>query len=282
MRIRLPGNYLPLTGGTLTGNLFFGTNSLVFIGGRIYEEGAAALAFRNLLDTAYYPVKLSDARLSGSVIMDSTPGNIGSASQDGYVVTLRVRDTGVGLANVARLVGAALAYLELTRPATCLPQEYLATLVEGQFGYHSTSKRMWYKDNAGIKPIPTLVAAASANLRNSNDASKATASTTYVKVKEIKLVEPLAGVRIAFNANETEAAGTGYARIYKNGVAVGTERNFGASQTFTEDLTGFVAGDLLQIYAHGTAGTNVNVYFLRLYYDLSIVPTAVSAANQDP
>ena len=46
-----------------------------------------------------------------------------------------------------------------------------------------------------------------------------------------------------------------YGRIYKNGVAFGTERATYGTDTFTEDLT-FAAGDNLQLYCKKDVGTS--------------------------
>jgi len=92
-------------------------------------------------------------------------------------------------------------------------------------------------------------------------------SATYVKAKELYI--PGAGtLRIAFDLvpGTTSAA---YGRIYQNGVAVGTERSVaggGAETNFSEDIAGWVAADLLQIYIHrGATAEAVSVNDLKIY-----------------
>ncbi len=83
------------------------------------------------------------------------------------------------------------------------------------------------------------------------------ADAAYTKVKEIK-VGRSGSYRIRFDLACAAAAGTAYGRIYKNGVAIGTERSKVADvnyTTYTEDFTGIVLGDLIQLYAK-SAGVN--------------------------
>jgi len=81
-------------------------------------------------------------------------------------------------------------------------------------------------------------------------------STSYVKAAEKKI--NFSGVlRIPFYIY-VDAAGTGYGRIYRNGVAVGTERSSTDTTpgtAFTEDIAGWSAGDLVQLYIKHSAGT---------------------------
>jgi L-arabinose isomerase len=53
--------------------------------------------------------------------------------------------------------------------------------------------------------------------------------------------------------------------------------------TMSEDLTYFETGDLIQIYAKISNATyTAYVRNFRLYYDVAIDTTALSATNQDP
>ena len=65
--------------------------------------------------------------------------------------------------------------------------------------------------------------------------------------------------RILFQAT-IAAAETGYARIYRNGSAVGTLQTLpggGGWGSWEEDIAGWKKGDLLQIYSHSTAGAHM-------------------------
>jgi hypothetical protein len=80
--------------------------------------------------------------------------------------------------------------------------------------------------------------------------SKNTTSLSYVKLKEI--VMNVSGTfRISFNLSCPDGNGiiTAYGRIYKNGIAYGTEQSTLSTipTNFTQDLS-FVNGDLVQLY----------------------------------
>lgn len=73
---------------------------------------------------------------------------------------------------------------------------------------------------------------------------------------------------ITFTQEEVSNSGTSYARIYRNGVAVGAERsaNHGASpKTSSEIISGWVNGDHLQIYGYHNVGGTMKVYAMKIY-----------------
>lgn len=81
-----------------------------------------------------------------------------------------------------------------------------------------------------------------------SNAPGSTSSTSYVKFKEIQL-DRAGTLRIYF-----EISGSGSSsRIYRNGSAVGTARS--GPGAFTEDISGWSAGDLVQIYVRVSNGT---------------------------
>lgn len=82
---------------------------------------------------------------------------------------------------------------------------------------------------------------------------QSTISSTYVKVAEIMI--PASGVlSVAFTLAPTYSANPAFGRIYVNGVATGTERTTTnvSGVTYTEDISGLAAGDLIQIYSRLT------------------------------
>ena len=148
-----------------------------------------------------------------------------------------------------------------------------------------------------IDLLPTEDFVASDNVKNSNDDQKTKSSATYVKVKEIKLNEDLPACRIYFGGKASAGAGDCYFRIYKNGVAIGTERqnNDMTYDYWSEDFTNFVIGDLIQIYTKSSTESPTYVQNFRFEYDRSIltirgltlstpltVTTAILVTNQDP
>jgi len=100
-----------------------------------------------------------------------------------------------------------------------------------------------------------------------SNTSTSTTSTSYVKVKEIRAYR-IGSIRTTFLLSEA-GGGTAFGRIYKNGVAIGTERTTTSSTpvSFTEDFSGILVGDLIQLYIHDSGiGTT---YSIGLQYKVS-------------
>jgi hypothetical protein len=107
-----------------------------------------------------------------------------------------------------------------------------------------------------------------------NAAERTTVSAGYVKLKEIKIGR--AGTyRIKFTAKGVNS--TGWAKIYKNGSPVGTERippNNNYTE-YSEDISGWVVGDLVQVYGHGN-GSTIWAYIKDLKLEVSTPDEPVS------
>jgi len=121
---------------------------------------------------------------------------------------------------------------------------------------------------------PFLVPYPSNVLKASSDAVATEATTSYVKKKEITTPAyfPIVAFlnagkfRVVFELRNNGAT-SGEGRIYKNGVAVGTERTTTSAtfQVYTEDLD-FKKGDLIQLYAKRTgAAGQAEVQNFRIY-----------------
>jgi len=95
-----------------------------------------------------------------------------------------------------------------------------------------------------IKMMPTVTGL---NLVHSNDTSQNTVSTTYLKLKESIVL--FAGVlSVSFKLSSGYPANPAFAKIYVNGIAVGTERTTTGTVTYTEDIIDLEPGDLIQVY----------------------------------
>lgn len=136
-------------------------------------------------------------------------------------------------------------------------------------------------ENAVTSGKSDLTIVASETLRNSNDGLKTTVLATYTKIKEIKVNANLSACRVKFDGQRDPTEANAYGRVYKNGVALGTERElyFGTYATYSEDFTNFLVNDLIQIYAKTGTGAAF-VKNMRFYYDLGL--KAMSVTNQDP
>lgn len=109
----------------------------------------------------------------------------------------------------------------------------------------------------------------------SSDTERQTSSwNNYVKLKEIHIPKGIT-LRIKFSVAAAVNVGTAYAQIYRNGVAVGTERavTFGEGyKEFSEDISGWKPGDFVQIYAKVLNAAIARVKNFRIYGTLFYAP----------
>ena len=117
---------------------------------------------------------------------------------------------------------------------------------------------IWGHDHDGTNSKLVVLASQTAGnyLLIENAPSRIITGTTYVKYKEIR-VGVSGTFRIKFNIGRNGGAGTVYGKIYKNGVALGNEwtTTSDTNVDFSEDLGGFVPGDLVQVYCKAPGGT---------------------------
>jgi len=134
---------------------------------------------------------------------------------------------------------------------------------------------LWYSElNPYNMPNNTEVSADD-TLQYSNDSLEGTFSTTYVPLKTISVSSNLTGssvIRVSFQLECGGAPCTGSAegRIYKNGVAIGTERSTAGTVTYSEDImTSLSTTDTLAIYGKRTGGgsTVARIQNFRVYFD---------------
>ena len=110
---------------------------------------------------------------------------------------------------------------------------------------------------------------AGGTLFSSADNNQTTSSASYVKVKEIQMNRGGAGIRVKFELQQLYTSYRHYGQVYKNGVAIGTERidnsNTGAYTTWSQDFGSFVSGDLFQLYIKSDGGASCSIQNFRLY-----------------
>jgi len=120
-------------------------------------------------------------------------------------------------------------------------------------------------------------------LRRSDDEEESTTATTYVELKMIEF-DPegtinKAKLRIKFDLKRA-VTGKAYAQIYRNGVAIGTERWTQSFDyvTYTEDIHGWSVGDEIQLWAKGAeaGGAEAWVRNFRVYADIEEMTYAAS------
>ena len=113
-------------------------------------------------------------------------------------------------------------------------------------------------------------------LNVADDSLVAKVDLSYVKVKEIGLASG-GTIRVKFDLRPDSAPGTAYGRIYRNGGAVGTEQSEAAAvfDTKSEDIAGWSAQDLLQLYIKQAGGVSAEAKNLQLSADKFHIHTVV-------
>ena len=120
----------------------------------------------------------------------------------------------------------------------------------------------------------------------SHDAVAQSADTfDYNKLKTITLNLPLgtATLRVKFDAKDSVGGADGLARLYKNGVAVGTVREVIATYTtYSEDLE-FADGDTLELWAAKEVGHASRPFVKNLRVcSYGVLDASMSGANSTP
>lgn len=133
-----------------------------------------------------------------------------------------------------------------------------------------------------------MTKAASANLRNSHNAdAQHTGDTVYTKVKTITLSEGIKGtITVKFKIYRVGTGLTAYGKIYKNGVAIGTERESinedNPGEEFTENINfgTMEVGETIELWIRtNQAAQTCGGHDFRLYYDNIAIPVTVTVAN---
>lgn len=205
-------------------NVSIQTDGIVIDGLLMKQINANTIQIRDANDTLDRMITASDIKTSGNFIFWTNGGGLCANDLDDNYAVLKARENTVGLAEIARLQGAATPTFDIR-----------AGRLTGDFncnGYNIADRHL-----------------ASGNvIASSADTQQSTSNTTYTKVKEIET--SIGGTfRIKFDLWSSSSADTAYGQIYKNGSAFGTERTTTNTSptTFTEDLN-FEPGDLIQLY----------------------------------
>jgi hypothetical protein len=110
---------------------------------------------------------------------------------------------------------------------------------------------------------------ASDSLKKSLDTERTTTELAYILVKTYQ-IQREGIVRIKFDIAEVGGVGTAYGRIYKNGVATGTQQTTSdnAYSTKSEDLA-CVPGDIFSLYYYTSAADHAaKIRNYRFYWDV--------------
>ena len=206
----------------------------------------------------------------------STHANLSVAGTHGSAVAATVnklvhRDA-AGRSKFAAPAAAGEALIKGTRVTTA----ELPALID---------EKIWVGTGGNVEerdvPISRKVIASDL-LINSNNAEKGTTSTSYTKLKEVRLDDAFGNrIRVKFDLKWATAGAGAHGRIYRNGVAIGIAQS--AADTWvtkSEDLdsSSWISGDLIQIYVYSENDSyTASVKNMRFCYSPSIPVT-----NQDP
>ncbi|MCK4739735.1 MAG: hypothetical protein KAT46_07275 [Deltaproteobacteria bacterium] len=129
-----------------------------------------------------------------------------------------------------------------------------------------------HRHNGSDSALTTIDVSVDDYLSHSNDIERfktVATSGIYEKIKE-SLLRGEGTLRIKFEAYATTGSGGSYhAKIFRNGIEVGTEQILTSSYVeFSEDISGWSDGDLIQIYGRRVGGATILVQNLRLYGDV--------------
>jgi hypothetical protein len=135
--------------------------------------------------------------------------------------------------------------------------------------------------DANIRLSPLIAKAPSANIRNSHDSDVDWLPVVYEVRKTITLTNGLLGAqRFLFDLRTENASTTAYGRIYRNGVALGTEQSTTSTVfvTKSQDITqNWAPGDTVELWVKTSNGLNyAHVNNFRIAYDDAPIPTVVS------
>jgi len=160
-----------------------------------------------------------------------------------------------------------------------------ASLPDGSLYYETDTSLLkqvqsgvWVAITESVTPFPDATAGDTLEAFGSADTTRLGTGDTYVKVKEIKLGR--AGTfRIKFALRSISGGDTAYGLVYKNGAAVGTEQTVIGTipVTKSEDISGWSAGDLCQLYLkHQFAQPNAEGKEFRIYTAAPITNTVIT------
>lgn len=224
----LLNNYLPLTGGTMSGDINLAGNALKTSNLLLRQKDANSFEIRDSGDTDYKHIYLRSLIFSLAIVPCTTGQSLQAANLDNGTLLFLARDNGVGLVEIARLVGAADPYFQISKSLRFEPQASApGTLVEGM---------LWY--DAGNDNIQLRKAASTATLASRSPCTNQI-NTTW------------ASATITGTENKIDVTGHGVARYVHTGDGEGQascHTHIEIDGTTVWDLEGNVAKEIVIIF----------------------------------
>jgi hypothetical protein len=206
------------------------------------------------------PSKVSTAALTGTVA-------------DANLPTLSIAKGGTGQTTASAAANAILPISSYTEKTTLADDDVF--LIEDSAA--SNAKKKVKKSNLAAKLNVSSYATGTSITVGQALTERLGLTTSYVKKKDI-LVERSGVVQVSYDlrGHDGNPANGGFARIYVNDIAVGTEKEVFANSytTFTENIT-VNAGDHVQLYAKkessGATGAGVKNFYVKRAYTEYVV-----------
>ncbi len=110
-------------------------------------------------------------------------------------------------------------------------------------------------DGVNSKPIAGIPYVAGDVVLVPANTERMVSVAVMTKKKEIQMLRG-GELRLKFDLKSNSVQGLAYGQVYRNGIAVGALRSTASINyvTFSEDIAGWVIGDLAQLYIKATAG----------------------------
>jgi hypothetical protein len=125
----------------------------------------------------------------------------------------------------------------------------------------------------GLTMVATDVLKSSADTQRDSGGDS---NNTYTKKKEIT-IGATGSIRVKFELESSTSLYFAYGKVYKNGSPIGTERSTKGVEIFSEDFSGIIPTDKIQLYIHnyndGGSGNTARCRNFRIYYDFVASPT---------
>ena len=144
--------------------------------------------------------------------------------------------------------GSEVFYYEFNTTFTSAALPSSCFIVCNGVGFYLMATGMVLDGTITFAKLPQIVASGTLLVSNNTEVTKASYGS-YTLVKEMRITRNCASLRITFDLKTGDGINTAYGRIYKNGVALGTERSTKSTSytTYTQDFTSLVPGDLIQL-----------------------------------
>ncbi|GAH40708.1 unnamed protein product, partial [marine sediment metagenome] len=137
---------------TMSGaDILLGSNALKTTNCSILELSATALKLRNAADTIYRSLFLQGLYFYEVIAAQADALSINAGAADDDYLTLKARDNGDGLVEVARLQAAADPYLQATLPMVLKPTARPGTPVAGHKVLNTTSGDVEHYDGVAYR-----------------------------------------------------------------------------------------------------------------------------------